>query len=56
LCTANRKKEVPTEDDTLDVFVNIAKGGAPLHHLNHVLKINTLNEFKLFYKENPKAL
>jgi hypothetical protein len=56
LCTANRKKEVPAENDTLDVLVNIAKGGAPLHHLNSVLKINTVKEFNLFYKENPKAL
>ncbi|CAK9196388.1 unnamed protein product [Sphagnum troendelagicum] len=53
---SNRKKEVPAENDTLDVLVNIAKGGAPLHHLNSVLKINTVKEFNLFYKENPKAL
>ncbi|CAM6013663.1 unnamed protein product [Sphagnum balticum] len=50
------KKEVPAEDDTLDVLVHIAKGGARLHHLNSVLKINTVKEFNLFYKENPKAL
>ncbi len=56
LCTANRKKEVPAENDTLDVLVHIAKGGARLHHLNSVLKINTVKEFNLFYKENPKAL
>ncbi|KAH9547468.1 hypothetical protein CY35_11G035300 [Sphagnum magellanicum] len=53
---SNRKKEVPAENDTLDVLVNIAKGGAPLHHLNSVLKINTVKQFNLFYKENPKAL
>jgi hypothetical protein len=52
LCTANRKKEVPAENDTLDVLVNIAR----LHHLNAVLKIKTVKEFNLFYKENPKAL
>jgi hypothetical protein len=53
---SNRKKEVPAENDTLDVLVHIAKGGARLHHLNSVLKINTVKEFNLFYKENPKAL
>ncbi|CAK9222991.1 unnamed protein product, partial [Sphagnum troendelagicum] len=31
---SNRKKEVPAENDTLDVLVHIAKGGARLHHLN----------------------
>jgi len=36
--------------------VHIAKGGARLNNLNSVLKINTVKEFNLFYKENPKAL
>ncbi|CAN5955236.1 unnamed protein product [Sphagnum jensenii] len=49
---SNRKKEVPAENDTLDVLVNIAR----LHHLNAVLKIKTVKQFNLFYKENPKAL
>jgi len=53
---SNRKKQVPAENDTLDVLVNIAKGGAPLRHLNSVLKINTVKQFNLFYKENPNAL
>jgi hypothetical protein len=52
LCITNRKKRVPVENDTLDVLVNIAKGGALLHHLKSVLKSNTTKEFKLFYKEN----
>jgi hypothetical protein len=56
LCTANGKTEVPAENDTLDVLVHIAKGGARLHHLNSVFKITTVKEFNLFYKENPKAL
>ncbi|CAK9196377.1 unnamed protein product [Sphagnum troendelagicum] len=53
---SNGKKEVPAENDTLDVLVHIAKGGARLHHLNSVFKITTVKEFNLFYKENPKAL
>ncbi len=40
----------------MDVLVNIAKGGAPLQHLNSVLKSNIVKEFKLFYKKNSKAL
>jgi hypothetical protein len=32
----------------MDVLVNIAKVGAPLHHLNSVLKSNNMKEFKLF--------
>jgi hypothetical protein len=52
LCITNRKKGVPIENDTLDVLVNIAKGGAPLHHFKSVLKSNIMKEFKLFHKEN----
>jgi hypothetical protein len=50
-----QEKNKSLENDTMDVLVNIAKGGAPLHHLNSVLKSNIVKEFKLFYKENSKA-
>ncbi len=50
------KEEVPIENDILFVLVNITKGGAPLHHLNSVFKSNIVKEFKLFYKNNSKAL
>jgi hypothetical protein len=49
------KKKVLIENDILDVLVNIAKGGVPLHHLNSVLKNNNMKEFKLFNKENSKG-
>jgi hypothetical protein len=40
----------------MDALVNVAKGVAPLHHHNSVLKSNIVKEFKLFYKDNSKAL
>jgi hypothetical protein len=55
LCTANAKKEIPEENDTLDVLENIAKNGAPLRKLN-VCGINTVKELLLFYEKHPQAL
>jgi hypothetical protein len=45
-------KKVLIENDALDVLVNIAEGGVPLHYLKSVLKNNIMKEFKFFYKEN----
>ncbi len=55
LCTANVKKEIPDEDDTVDVLVHIAKNGAPLHKLNDC-GIKTVKQLLLFYEKDPKAL
>ncbi len=55
LCTANVKKEIPDEDDTVDVLVNIAKNGAPLHNLN-LRGIKTVKQLLLSYEKDPKGL
>jgi hypothetical protein len=55
LCTANAKKEIPKENDTLDVLVHIAKNGAPLCNLNS-RGIKTVKQFLDSYKEDPQRL
>jgi len=55
LCTANVKKEIPDEDDTVDVLVNIAKNGAPLRNLN-LRGIKTVKQLLLSYEKDPKGL
>jgi hypothetical protein len=55
LCTANAKKEIPKENDALDVLVNIAKNGAPLRNLNS-RGIKTLKQLLDAYKEDPEQL
>jgi hypothetical protein len=53
LCTANAKKEIPEENDTLDVLVHIAKNGAPLRNLNS-RGIKTVKQFLDSHKEDPQ--
>jgi len=55
LCTANAKKEIPKENDTLDVLVNIAKNGAPLRNLNSC-GIKTVKQLLHAYKKDPERL
>jgi hypothetical protein len=55
LCTANAKKDIPHENDTLDVLVNIAKNGAPLRNLNS-RGIKTVKQFLDSHKEDPQRL
>ncbi|KAH9547441.1 hypothetical protein CY35_11G034500 [Sphagnum magellanicum] len=52
---SNVKKEIPEEDDTVDVLVNIAKNGARLRKLNDC-GIKTVKQLSLFYEKDPKAL
>jgi hypothetical protein len=49
------KKEIPEEDDTVDVLVNIAKNGPRLRKLNDC-GIKTVKQLSLFYEKDPKAL
>jgi hypothetical protein len=52
---SNAKKEIPKENDTLDVLVHIAKNGAPLCNLNS-RGIKTVKQFLDSYKEDPQRL
>jgi hypothetical protein len=49
------KKAIPEEEDTVDVLVNIAKNGAPLHNLN-LRGIKTVKQMLLSYEKDPKGL
>jgi hypothetical protein len=55
LCTANAKKEIPEEDDPVDVLVNIAKDGARSRKLNDN-GIKTVKQLVLSYERDPKGL
>jgi len=52
---SNAKKEIPKENDTLDVLVHIAKNGPPVRNLNSC-GIKTVKQFLDSYKEDPQRL
>ncbi|KAH8947311.1 hypothetical protein BDL97_11G033700 [Sphagnum fallax] len=52
---SNVKKEIPEEDDPVDVLVNIAKDGARSRKLNDN-GIKTVKQLVLSYEKDPKGL
>ncbi len=49
------KKEIPDEDDPVDVLVHIGKNGVTVHKLNEC-GIKTVKQFLDSYKEDPQRL